>query len=769
MFELNPRSVESENNSFRGLVFHYLKYWYIFAVGILLCVGATFLYIRYKTVPQYMITSTILVKDKDKGASVNAGEAIGNLGLVKPSSNIDDQIGILSSSSLMEKVVEELALNVNYMIQGQVRDVTVYWQSLPFYVLVDSKEQPIAMPPFVIQAKDSLSFNLSVNGSENNELNGTYQYGDVLTFGDGQFQVMKNLAYTQPVKDSGPVTVSFMDTKNLAAAYSSLLEIETANSTGSLLVINFYDAIPDRGKDIVHSLIEIYAEESVKYQNQLAISTIEIIDERLKLLTGEITDVEKDIAQYKQDNVLTNISSDAAIYLQNARESNKKLEEYQTQIEILNSLESYIQQIGDERLVPSSLNIQDPTLSSLISQYNGQQLEKKSLLRSTPEDNPLVVNISRSLDDLRTDILENLKNIKNSLEIAQNNVRQNSYKSQAQIAKVPTAERALLSINRDQGIKQELYLYLLQKREEEALSLEAPISNTRIVDPPKAGNFPVSPNKTSMYIGALIMGLFLPFTLVFLKDQLNDKVTKIEDIEKITTAPILGEISSNEKGANVVVDENDNTTIAELFRLMRFNLTYQTAGRPNKVILVTSGMQGEGKTFFTINLGASLALAGHTVVCLSFDLRAPQLFQKLKMKGKKGITDYIVDNTVTVKEITVEYAGSDGLHLMDSGPIFPNAGELMTHPRIGTLIEELKANYDYVLIDSAPVGKVADAYGLAPYIDATVFMVRQNYSSKTELRILEDIYKTQKLKYPMVVLNDTNTVKNYGYGQSNYK
>ena len=374
-------------------------------------------------------------------------------------------------------------------------------------------------------------------------------------------------------------------------------------------------------------------------------------------------------------------------------------------------------------------------------------------MRTTPADNPLVVTLDRSLTDLRIDLLENLKNIKDGLFIAQKNVRANSYKAQAKIAKVPTAERALQTINRDQGIKQDLYLYLLQKREEEALSLEAPISNTRIIDPPKVGRFPVSPNKTSIYLGALIFGLFIPFSFVFAKDQLNNKISGIGDIEKFTNAPLLGQISHNNDRKNLIVHKNNTSAIAELFRLMRFNLSYLTMDKEKKVLLVTSSNAGEGKTFFTINFAASLALSGKKVVALSFDLRAPKLLQRLSLKEGIGITDYIIDQKWTSKDLLIKVPNYENLDVIGSGPIPADPGELMLYDRIGTLIEELKQNYDHIIIDSAPIGKVADAFAFVPNIDATVFIVRQDYS----------LNSNNKLKNIMVVLNDTNANENYGY------
>ena len=389
-------------------------------IGAVFCIGATFFYLRYKVIPQYRITSTVLVKDKDEGSSVKTDATLGDLGLIKPSGNIEDQIGILKTSDLMEKVLKELNLNVSYSVSGRINDVELYWRNLPFYIITNGENINYDLKNLTISPKDSLTYELKYEGNIKLKINGIYQFGDKISTPNGYFQVIYNPEYTNLKIDQSPIQVNFKNLNELAGGYSQQLRVESVNETGGLLEISLLDAIPQRGKDIVRTLIEIYAEESVKYQNQLAIGTIEIIDERLKLLTGEITDVEKNIATYKQDNDLTNISSDAAVYLQSAQEANRQLEKYQTQIDILNSIETYLQQNGSARLVPSSLNIEDPTLSSLILQFNTTQQEKKGLLSTTPSDNPLVVNIDRNLLNLKVDILENLRNIKDGLLIAQN-------------------------------------------------------------------------------------------------------------------------------------------------------------------------------------------------------------------------------------------------------------------------------------------------------------------------------------------------------------
>ncbi|WP_373056965.1 GumC family protein [Zunongwangia sp. H14] len=756
---------KSEGKDIQSVISNYLKYWYLFLIGLFICIGLAFWYLRYKAVPEYRISSTILLKDKDKGEGASGGgESFGDLGLIKPSRNIEDEIGILRSAGLMEKVIRQMDLQVRYYVEGKFDGVEVYSGNLPISISAADSSYLEPQTFLSVRIKDDNSFVLAKLNDGQPETFMAYKFGEIIQKPYGVFTVNRNEEVPlSSFKEN--IYVTFNSVEGLADYYSGNLTVEPVNDNGSLLSLSLTDPFPERGKRIMENLIKAYTEKSIFYHNQLAHNTINMIDERLAMLTEELSSVEKNVEDYKQRNELTNVSSDAELYLQRASQSNQQLADYQTQLDVLNSIESYLGQQGENApTVPSTLNIEDPTLVNLISRLNELQLRRRSLIRTTPKDNPLVVEIDQQIKDLRASTLENLSNIKDGLIIAQRNLRQNSQQYESQVRKVPAAERQLLAINREQGTKQELYLYLLQKREEEALSLAAPISNTRIVDAPRAGGYPVSPNTTSVYLGAIILGLFLPFSIVYVKEKINNKVQEREEIEEYTHVPVLGEIAYNQEKETLVAKEKNNTPVAELFRLIRFNLKFISAGKKNKTILITSGKQGEGKTFFSINLGSSLASSGKKVVVLSFDLRAPKLMKDIGLSDDFGITDFLVDDELQIENLLISSPEIEGLYFIGSGAIPPNAGELMLSPKIEYLLKELEQRFDYVLIDSAPIGKVADAYALAPYVDSSIYVIRHNYTRKSELKIIEDIYQKNKLNRPMIVLNGIKSKEAYAYG-----
>jgi capsular exopolysaccharide synthesis family protein len=530
------------------------------------------------------------------------------------------------------------------------------------------------------------------------------------------------------------------------------------------LNISLKDPVWERGITIVAKLIEVYEKEAVEDKNLIASNTLNFIDERLKYLTAELTDVEKNVELYKKENGLTDVGSDAALFTSSASEYNKKLADLDIQIELLSSIETYLQKQGEQfEMIPSSLNIQDPTLLSLIAKFNELQLQRQRMLRGSQPDHPLVINMNEQLANLRVNIRENLRTIKNGLGITRQNLLANSARFESKKRMVPAMERELLEINRQQGVKAGLYLYLLQKREESALSLAATVSNTRIIDAPSAG-YPDGPNKMTFYMMAILFGIAVPFAVLYLRDMINDKVQHLREVEKSTATPILGELAHDKTGETLVVTHGSRSVITEMFRHIRTNLQFATAGKENKVILITSGMSGEGKTFFSINLGASLVSTGKRVVVLGMDLRKPRLIKALNLSDTLGITNYLISDAVSVNDIVRPLGVMEDLFVIGSGPVPPNPAELMMSPKIGKLINILKESFDYVIIDTAPVGQVVDAFMLAPYIDSTIYLVRYNFTPKPLLETIQKIYKERKLSHPMIVLNDAKEKKGYGYG-----
>lgn len=744
----------------RQLLAKYFRYWYVFLISVVLCGGLAFLYLYFAT-PQYRIVSTLLLKNEESETNtLTNNTALGEISLFNKVQKIDNEIEVLKSNSLMQRVFSELSLNVTYHVRRRFRTDEIYGSEVPIRLSINKLHPTAFGRSITIRRKTSTTFELT----EDNEEVSTHKYGEEVSKSYGIFTVIA----AQDNRTHDTIIIRFHDLRRMANQYNDQLKVETVNKKANVIRISIIDAVPEKGKDIINKLLEVYSKEALEDRNLIAHTTIQFIDERLKFLTSELSDVEKDVEQYKRQNELTNVTSNADQYVAQASEYNKQLQELGVQIEVLESIENYInKQPGKYELVPSTLSIQDPTLVQLITRFNELQLERERMLRTTLPNNPLVQDLNEQLASLQLNILENLHNIKNGLIITQKSLQSTSGRFRSQIKRVPSIERDLLEINRQQGTKGNLYLYLLQKREESALALEITVSNSRLLDPATPDDYPVSPKKSLVYLLALIMGLGIPFSGIYIKDALNDKVQSKRDIHRATDTPILGEISHNSSGKSLIVTEETGTSIAELFRLIRSNLHFATAGKENKVVLVTSSTSGEGKTFFSINLAASLTLIGKKVALLELDLRMPSMLKQLGIAPGIGISDYLVaSDKVAIEDVIRPHNTVPGLFIASAGSLPPNPAELMMSHNLAHLINELKAGFDYVIIDTAPVGKVADAFSLNSLIDSTIYVVRYNYTAKSQLELIEDIYKNKKLVHPMIVLNDAKeeAANAYGYG-----
>lgn len=741
----------------------YFKSWYFFVLSLFICLGAAFCYI-YIATPQYRVSSTILLKNEENLTnSLNRNPALGEINLLTAKQNIDNEIEVFKSNSLMQRVFAELSLFATYYVQGQFRKEEIYGKELPIRISINILKPAAFQAPFTIRRKTTAYYELIEADGEVI----SHKYGEEITRPYGVFTVY---AAPDPTASATfarePVIVQFHDMRLLANEYNENLKVESINRRASVIRISIIDSVPQKGKDILNKLLEVYQKETLEDRNLVAETTIQFIDERLKYLTTELSTVEKSVEEYKRTHEVTDVTSDADQYLLQASDYNKQLSDLNIKIEVLESIEKYLtRNPAKYEIVPSTLNFEDPTLINLITKFNELQLERERMLRTTQPNNPLVRDMSEQLGSLRSNILENLHNIKEGLSITRKNLQSTSGRFRSQIQKVPLIERELLEINREQGTKGDLYLYLLQKREESALALEITIPNSRLLDAATVEDDPVSPKVVLIYLLAFIVGVGIPFSTIYIKDALNDKVQSKKDIQRITNTPVLGEISHNNTGQNLVISKEAGTPIGELFRLIRSNLQFATAGKENKVILVTSSLSGEGKTFFSINLGASLTLLGKKVVLLELDLRKPTLLKQVGMKSRIGVSDYLIaPDKIAIEDIVKPHAAIRGLYLASSGSIPPNPAELMLSSNLAYLINVLKESFDYILLDTPPVGQVSDAYSLSPLIDSTIYIVRQNYTPKSMVEIVDEIYQTKKLNHPMIVLNDSKEGGSYGYG-----
>ncbi|SMC95091.1 GumC family protein [Pedobacter nyackensis] len=737
-----------------------LKYWYVFAITITLSFLGAYLYLAI-TPPKYKVTSTLLVQDDKQGDGATKESAFSDLNMFKIDRKADNEIEVLRSRDLIYKVLKKLSLETSYFQKETLREKELYANNLPIKVKILAINALGYSKELVVKPLKDDKFSLKDKDKEY-----VFKYGELIKKPGYQIVVDKGPAFE---KNQKPTKIKFRDLNLLAEAYSLAgLTVMPVIKDANTISISLNDGVPQRGIDILTELIRTYNEEDVTRKNIIAVNTINFIDNRLKYLSKDLSVVEQDVENYKQSNMISDVGMESQLNIAKSGEYNQMLSFTNVQLRVLESLEKYVGNTNNLNLVPSSLSINNATLNDLTSKYNSLQQERIKMLRTSEEGNPLLVNLTAQMQSLKSNIQENLQNIKKGLQIERNNLQAMTSKFDNKIRQVPAVERGILERSREQSVKAGLYKYLLQKREETTLSLSATVPTSQVIDKPAYNSIPTSPRKQLVYLFATLFGCIIPAGIIYGRSMLNTKVIDAKDIQLLTGVPVLGVLSHLKKDEVSVIERNSRSTMSELFRYIRSNLHFMNSGQPDQVLLVTSCMKAEGKTFFSINLGVTLASINKRVVLLEFDLRKPQLMYKMHLKAKIGITDYLMNDEITVDELIVNSRRFNDLLVIDCGPVPENPAEIMTHPKIGQLIEELKERFDYVIIDTAPVGQVADAFSLSPYTDVSIFLVRYNYTNKMQLNILKDIFYYKKLTNPMVVFNDAKQESNNAYGYGGY-
>ncbi|TKC56213.1 polysaccharide biosynthesis tyrosine autokinase [Pedobacter hiemivivus] len=739
----------------------FLKNWPIFLLCIGLCFLGAFLYLQ-TTTPQYRVSSTLLVQDDRKGDGEQKGTAFSDLNMFRTDRKASSEMEALRARELIFKTLKGLSLDVAYFQKGSLRDEELYGNALPIKVKLIGVDGRGYKKSLKITALNDHQFVLTDKDQES-----ILPYEALIKKPGYQIIVSKGPAFK---RNTDPVILKFKNLFLMAESYNlSGLTIMPVEKEANTIIISLNDNVPQRGVDILTNLINTYNEENVVKKNTIAVNTINFIDKRLKHLNNDLTSVEQDVEDYKQNNMITDVDMDAKTSIEKASEYGQMLSSANVQLNVLASLEKYLNN-NSLNLVPSSLSINNSTLNELTSKFNMIQQERNRMLRTSEEGNPLVQNLTAQLTSLKSNIQENLQNIKQGLIIERNNLRSMTSNFNSKIHLVPAVARGLQERSREQIVKANLYNYLLQKREETTLSLSGTVPTSQIVDKPAYNSTPVTPKTQLVYLFAVFLGFFIPGATIYGRSALNNKIVNINEIELLTGVPVLGVLNHLEKNEAPVIERNSRSTISELFRYIRSNLHFMNSGSPDQVMLVTSCMKNEGKTFFSINLGMTLASVNKRVVLLEFDMREPQLLQKMHLNSKIGITDYLLRDEITIDDLILNSRKYHDLLVVDCGQVAGNPAELMMHPKIGQMLEELKRRFDYVIIDTAPVGQVADAFSLSKYIDVSIYLVRYNYTDKLQLNILKDILYYKKLNNPMVVFNDAkiDNSTTYGYGGFGY-
>lgn len=763
---------------YKAIFFEYLMYWPWFVACLLMCIVGAWCYLRYQA-PVYNVNATVLIKqgDKNKPNGQNASlAAMQDLGMLSMANNFDNEVEIIQSRTLLKKVVNALNLNITYTEKRTFGYPVQLYKNTPVQVWMNPEEADKLPSPLQIQlgytpdGKVQADALFTRNGKEETVSKHFDKLPGVLVTPIGT--VTLSLKDSTNIQEAHTIYATIITPTAAAGSCKARLTAEPTSKVTTIVQLNYNDTHVGRGMDFLNTLVALYNRDANDDKNEVASRTAEFIDTRIQIINQELGTTESQLATYKQKAGLTDLSSDAKLALQGNAEYTQKQAENATQLRLVQFLKEYIDNPTNQmEVIPANIGLADNALATVISQYNEMLTERKRLLRTSSESNPAVVNLDASIQATRKNVQTSVSSVLKGLEITRNDLEHQARKFEGKISNAPTQEKELLSITRQQEIKASLYLMLLQKREENAITLAATANNGRIVEEPLSGG-PVSPNSRTFYLLALVLGIGIPVSIIYLSNLLRFKIESRADVEKITNVPVIGDIPVVEtKGNPIVVRENRNDLMEEVFRSIRTNIQFMLQEN-QKVVLFTSTSSGEGKSFTAGNLACSFAFMGKKVVIVGLDIRKPGLNKVFHLSYKeKGITQYLVDPEHTdLLSLCQTSSESENLYILPVGIVPPNPTELVARQTLDQAIEILKKHFDYVLLDTAPIGMVTDTQLIARVADLSVYICRADYTHKSHYELINDLKKDHKLPNICTLINciNMNQRKNgyyYGYGK----
>ena len=774
--KLGEQSEEQVN--IQELLFRYLIHWPWFVVSIIICIACAWGYLRLTT-PIYNISATVLIKDEKKGGGASMSsdlEKMGLEGFVSSSSNVDNEIEVLRSKSLSREVVNNLGLFVTYMDEDEFPSKELYHTSP---VLVSLTHQEADKLPgrmeinMILQPTGALGVQITVGEKEYrkqfDKLPAVFptDEGTVAFFANND---TLSAVCPENITKERHITAFINRPFSVLKEYVNSLSIAPTSKTTSVVVISLENTNTRRGRDYINKLLEMYNINANNDKNEVAQKTAEFIDERIGIISKELGSTEQDLENFKRSAGITDLSSEAQIALTGNAGYEKKRVENQTQINLVMDLQRYMK--GNEyEVLPSNIGLQDAASAGAIDRYNQMLVERKRLLRTSTENNPTIINLDTSIRAMRTNVQATLDATLKGLQITKEDLAREASRYSRRINDAPTQERPFVSIARQQEIKSGLYLMLLQKREENAITLAATANNAKIIDEALADDNPISPKKMLVYLAALVLGVGLPVGVIYLIGLTKFKIEGRADVEKLTSLPVVGDIPlADEKTGSIAVFENQNNLMSETFRNVRTNLQFMLENGKN-VILVTSTISGEGKSFISANLAISLSLLGKKVVIVGLDIRKPGLNKVFNIPKKEhGITQYLTNTTANLMDFVQPSDINKNLFILPGGTVPPNPTELLARGGLEKAIETLKANFDYVILDTAPVGMVTDTLLIGRVADLSVYVCRADYTHKAEFTLINELAENNKLPNLCIAINglDLNSRKYgyyYGYGK----
>ncbi|MFC6860091.1 GumC family protein [Zunongwangia atlantica] len=769
------QNFQEEEINLREEIQKYLKYWpWILASVITALIIAT-VFLKLSS-PVYRSSATIIIKDEDTKSPGSGMSSFADLGFIDglQTSSIENEIGLLESKRMMTKTIKSLDLNIRYYAKSLFVTREIY-NNVPFKISIlqlnASKLSQFAgdgLNSFTVSFENDYVVLSNMETGEKIKS----KFGDPLNIDFADIVVRKNENFDIVEEDEAEYSFNISPLSSVVSYYNARLEVSLVNDNSTLIELSLQDEIPGKSEDVLDQLISEYNKEAIIDKNLVATNTAEFIDERLKIINFELDSVEIDKEVFKENRELTDIRAESEIFLQNASEYKKKRQEVITQVQLASAMLDYLREGSNSDLLPANLGLEGEGVNQQVSEYNQLVLERNRILEASTTKNPVIVRLDQQIDQMRSVVKKSLQRLKSNLDITMNELGNEAKLIQSRISEVPSMERQYRGIDRQQQIKEALYLFLLQKREENSLSLAVTAPKAKIVDNAYTSG-QIAPKPRMILLGGLIFGLLVPFIIIYGKNLLNNKVKSRDDLEKrAKQIAIAGEIPRIDKKDSHLITEADRSVLAESFRIAITNMQYLLINKTDKQkgikMLVTSTVKGEGKTFTSINLALTLANMGKKVIVVGADLRNPQL-QRYDVGSRKqlGVSDYLINEDLKLEELIEQTKYNNNLDFLTSGSIPPNPSELLRHRRLGEMLSMLEETYDYIILDTAPCMLVADTFLISQYADLTLYVVRSSYTEKQLIQFPLDSIKSGKLHDVSFVLNDVDSA-NFGYYGNKY-
>ena len=777
-------SIESQNSELREKeseisivdIFHLvIANWYWFVLSILICAGIAFFYLKSSS-KVYSRKASVLIRDDSKGGSISESTAFADISFLGGKRNVDNEVLVFQSRHLMEKVARRLHLDMSYKVKNGLREDELYTHSPITVLFPESEERQVI--EMTVTPVDSATvrlsdFSLSIAGEEIRSAEVVdARLNDTILTPVGTMVVTPTLYYTDTYYGK-PVYITKSNMEKVVEGYLRRINISLASKTATIINLVLDDVSTARAEDILNMLIAVYNEDVINDKNQIAVNTSKFINDRLIIIERELGSVDANIESFKRENQLTDITSETGMYLQNTSRYKQEGLSLENQLSIVKYIKEYLvdPQKGSD-LIPANTGISDNSVESQIKEYNDMLLKRDKLVAGSSNKNPIVIDLNNSLGAMKQTIIRSVDNLIVGLNIQLKNIREQEEQTTKRIEAVPTQQKYVLTVERQQKIKEELYLYLLNKREENALTQAITESNARIIDPASGSSVPVAPKSMMILLAAIVLGGTIPMIVLWLLNVTDTKVRTRKELDNILTIPFLGDIPRHgtRKGEDtdaIVVHESGRDSVSEAFRIIRTNMEFMRVKSDNlQVVMFTSANPGAGKTFVSSNLAMSIAQTNKKVVLVDVDIRKGTLSGIFSNpSGRMGLTHYLSGRTDGLDDIIGASEEYGKLDIIFSGPVPPNPAELLLSERFDRLITELRKRYDYIIVDNVPAGMVADASIVNRVADLTIFVVRSGVMDRRQLPELEKMYREEQLCNMCVVLNGVSYERrSYGYG-----